>query len=50
MIRAYRDTDLDEVVMIWYEASRIAHHFISEATLAVHKDLVINTYLPMAKT
>jgi len=50
MIRAYQDTDLDEVVMIWYEASKIAHHFISEETLAVHKDLVINTYIPMAET
>jgi putative acetyltransferase len=50
MIRDYRDTDLDEVVMIWYEASKIAHHFISEETLAVHKELVINTYIPMAKT
>jgi putative acetyltransferase len=50
MIRTYRDTDLDDVVTIWYEASKIAHSFISEETLAVHKDAVIHTYIPMAKT
>lgn len=50
MIRSYRPTDLDKVVNIWYEASKIAHSFISEEALASQKKLVINTYLPVAET
>ena len=49
MIRAYQDTDLDDVVSIWYEASKIAHSFISEENLIVQRDAVINTYIPRAK-
>jgi putative acetyltransferase len=49
MIRAYQDIDLDDVVSIWYEASKIAHSFIPEATLTAQKEVVVNTYIPMAK-
>ncbi|MBW4565387.1 MAG: GNAT family N-acetyltransferase [Mojavia pulchra JT2-VF2] len=49
MIRAYQDTDLDDVVNVWYEASKIAHSFISEATLTSQKEVVVNTYIPMAE-
>ena len=49
MIRAYRDHDLANVVNIWYEASKIAHSFISAETLTIQKDVIINIYIPKAK-
>ncbi|BAZ36644.1 GCN5-related N-acetyltransferase (plasmid) [Calothrix sp. NIES-4101] len=49
MIRAYQDTDLDDVINIWYEAAKIAHSFISEASLAAQKEVIFNTYIPIAK-
>lgn len=49
MIRAYQDSDLAPVVNIWYEASKIAHTFISAEILNIQKDAIINIYIPKAK-
>lgn len=49
MIRSYRKTDLEEMVKIWYEASIIAHFFISTSFWASQKNAMKEKYLPLAE-
>jgi len=48
-IRPYCPDDLDEVVRIWYEASKVGHPFLSEEQLAADREEIVNKYIPMAK-
>ncbi len=48
-IRNYRETDLDEMVRIWYEASVIAHSFIPSSFWASQKSAMKEKYLPFAE-
>lgn len=49
MIRTCRETDLEEMVRIWYDASVIAHPFMSDSFWASHKSLMREEYLPLAE-
>ncbi|RPJ79145.1 MAG: GNAT family N-acetyltransferase [Alphaproteobacteria bacterium] len=49
MIRNYRETDLEEMVRIWYNASVIAHSFIPTSFWALHKNAMKEKYLPVAE-
>lgn len=49
MIRNYRETDLEEMVRIWYEASVIAHSFIPASFWASQKSAMKEKYLPLAE-
>ncbi|AKB75606.1 Acetyltransferase [Methanosarcina lacustris Z-7289] len=49
MIRTYRETDLEEMVRIWYEASVIAHPFVPASFWASHKSAMKEKYLPLAE-
>ncbi len=44
-IRNYRETDLDEMVKIWYDASIIAHSFIPASFWASQKNAMKERYL-----
>lgn len=44
-IRSYRETDLDEMVKIWYDASIIAHSFIPASFWASQKNAMKERYL-----
>lgn len=50
MIRKFKETDTEELVDIWYEASVIAHSFIPAEMWEVHKDEVRKRYLPQSET
>ncbi|WP_440947394.1 N-acetyltransferase [Methanosarcina sp. T3] len=49
MIRTYRETDLEEMVRIWYDASIIAHPFVPASFWALHKSEMKEKYLPLAE-
>lgn len=50
MIRPFADEDLGEVLDVWYEASLVAHSFLSEEFLATERREVAEHWLPLAET
>lgn len=50
MIRAYRDSDLDELLEAWYRASLVAHPFLSADFLEQERENISAIYLPAAET
>jgi putative acetyltransferase len=50
MIRLYRDDDLDRLIEVWYQASLLAHPFLSERFLNRERELIAGVYLPVAET
>ena len=49
MIRNYKETDLEEMVRIWYDASVLAHSFIPSSFWALNKNAMKEKYLPLAE-
>lgn len=49
MIRNYKETDLEEMVRIWYDASTIAHSFMPASFWASKKSIMKERYLPLAE-
>lgn len=50
MIRNYDNADLEAVLDAWYEASLIAHPFLSDEFLVTERREVADQWLPMAET
>ena len=50
MIRSYTDNDLDELLEVWYEASLVAHSFLTEEFFATERRQVTERWLPVAET
>ena len=50
MIRKYRDTDLDDLLAVWYSASQIGHSFLTEEFFAKERKNIANQYLPNSET
>ena len=50
MIRAYRASDLEEVLDAWYTASKVAHHFLDEDFLREERQRIATEYLPVSET
>ena len=49
MIRNCRQTDLEEMVRIWYDASVVAHSFVPASFWALKKSAMKDKYLPLAE-
>jgi putative acetyltransferase len=49
LIRNYRETDLEEMVRIWYDASILAHSFIPSSFWALNKSAMKEEYLLLAE-
>lgn len=49
-LRDFRAADTEDLVRIWYEASRRAHPFLSEALHLERSELIRSVYLPRAET
>lgn len=49
-IRPYLDKDLDELLLAWENASKIAHPFLKEDFLAQERKNIPELYLPNADT
>ena len=50
MIRPYTDEDLDELLDVWYQASLVAHSFLTDEFLATEVRDVAEHWLPLAET
>ena len=50
MIRAYQPADTNAIIEVWYQASAVAHPFLSAPFLAQEADNIRNIYLPNTKT
>jgi putative acetyltransferase len=50
MIRSYRETDLEDIMTIWYEAQHIAHPFLSTDFVDDVKIMMIEKFIPDSKT
>jgi len=50
MIRPYADDDLESVLGIWYQASLIAHPFLSDEFLSIERRQIAEEWLPIAET
>jgi putative acetyltransferase len=49
LIRNYRETDLEEMVGLWYDASVLAHSFIPSSFWALNKIAMKEKYLPFGE-
>jgi putative acetyltransferase len=49
LIRTYRETDLEEMVRVWYDASVIAHPFVPASFWASYNSAMKEKYLPLAE-
>ena len=50
IIRHYKDSDLNDVMSSWENASKIAHPFLTEEFLELERYNIPNVYLPNADT
>jgi putative acetyltransferase len=50
MIRPYRDGDLEQLLDVWYRASRIAHGFLPDDFFERERDEIAERWLPAAET
>jgi putative acetyltransferase len=50
MIRPYQKGDMDSIIDVWYQASLIAHPFLTEAFLIEEKNKLREIFLPNSQT
>lgn len=50
MIRQYNESEIPQLVEIWYQASTLAHPFLTEDFVAKVKHDMTNVYLPDSNT
>lgn len=50
MIRPYQESDVKDILEVWYQASLIAHPFLSESFLAEERRQIRDVYLPRSQT
>jgi len=50
MIRKYKDTDVEELLDVWFQASSLAHPFLDSAFMEKEKANVREVYLPNTDT
>ena len=50
MIKPYAARDLDELLDVWEQASRLAHPFLDDAFFRRERKAIVDVYLPMTET
>ncbi len=50
VVRPYADADLEEVLDVWYRASRIAHSFLEADFFERERAEIAHRWMPMAET
>ena len=50
MIRPYQNRDLNELLEVWEQASRLAHPFLDDDFLRGERTAIADIYIPVAET
>lgn len=50
MLRKYKEEDRDDLIDVWFAASKIATPFLSDEFLAAERNNIAEIYLPNAET
>ena len=50
MIRKYIESDIDEILEVWYQASRMAHPFLDADFMGMEKRNIRDVYIPNTST
>jgi putative acetyltransferase len=50
MIRKYKESDIDEILEVWYQASRMAHPFLDADFMGMEKRNIRDVYIPNTST
>ena len=50
MIREYKETDIDNILEVWYQASRMAHPFLDADFMGMEKRNIRDVYIPNTST
>jgi len=50
VIRAYKETDLEELLDVWYQSSLIAHPFLTLEFMEKEKKNIRDVYMPSVRT
>lgn len=50
MIRLYHQYDLESLLAVWEQASKIAHYFLDNTFFVQERQAIINQYLTIAQT
>ncbi|MDC8004009.1 GNAT family N-acetyltransferase [Aureisphaera galaxeae] len=50
MIRKHRDQDLDQIIKVWLESSRLAHPFLNSDFVEKVKSDMVHIYIPNSET
>lgn len=50
MIRPYDAQDLEQLLSVWYAASKVAHPFLSDSFLTQEREDISHIYLPQTET
>ena len=50
MIRSYQESDTEDILEAWYQASLVAHSFLSEDFLVEERQAIRDVYLPSSQT
>ena len=50
MIRKYKQSDIDEILEVWYQASRMAHPFLDADFMGMEKRNIRDVYIPNTST
>ena len=50
MIRPYSEVDLDDLLDAWYQASLVAHSFLTDEFLTNERREIVDRWLPVAET
>ena len=50
MIRKYKENDIEEILDVWYQASRLAHPFLDADFMGMEKRNIRDVYIPNTST
>ncbi|MGZ2368179.1 N-acetyltransferase [Ancylomarina sp. YFZ004] len=50
MIRKYKNSDIEEILEVWYQASRMAHPFLDADFMGMEKRNIRDIYIPNTST
>ncbi len=50
MIREFEETDLEDILEIWYQSTTLAHPFMGDAFLEKEAKNIRDIYIPNTKT